>query len=240
VYGTSRREAVDAPPWTMLRMDVHDGDSVRACVERIVAEQDRIDVVVNNAGIGICGSVEDTSIEEARLQLETNFFGAVRVIRAVLPHMRERRSGRIINVGSIGGLIGLPFQGLYSASKFALEGLTEALRLELAPWGIQVTNVDPGDFRTEMTAKRIMVERSAESGYRDQLRRTLSVYERDETGGADPVLVARLVERLIRAPSLRPRYLVGKRAQLVAAHLKRLVGSTLFERLIRRHCRIVP
>src|SRR5215210_851396 len=115
-----------------MRMDVGEEGSIGEGVEQVLEAEGRIDAVVNCAGFGIAGAVEDTSIEEAKAQFETNFFGVLRVCQAVLPAMRERRSGLIINISSIAGLISVPFQGFYSASKFALEGLTEALRLEVS------------------------------------------------------------------------------------------------------------
>jgi NAD(P)-dependent dehydrogenase (short-subunit alcohol dehydrogenase family) len=239
VYGTSRKPAKSRLPYAMVRMDVGDDASVRAAIDGIVADAGRIDVAVNNAGIEVSGSVEDTSIEEAKLQLETNFFGTVRVIQAVLPHMRERRAGKIINVSSLAGLVGMPFQAFYSASKFAVEGLTEGLRLELAPFGVHVVLVEPGDFRTEMTAHRIIARRSEGGAYAAQFRRTLGVYVDSETGGADPMLFARTVERIIAAPSPRMRYVVGPPAQKIAAISKRIVSGSLFERLMKAYCRVL-
>jgi len=146
IYGTSRRavstdtrqRSSNANLFQMIRMDVTDDVSVKQGIDHIIAEESCIDVVVNNAGFAIIGSLEDTTIEEAKSQLDTNFFGALRVCRAVLPTMRKQNAGYIVNISSIGGLIGLPFQSAYSASKFALEGAMEALRLEVKPFGIQV------------------------------------------------------------------------------------------------------
>jgi NAD(P)-dependent dehydrogenase (short-subunit alcohol dehydrogenase family) len=240
VYGTSRQPVEGPLPYAMVRMDVGDDASVRTAIDGIVADAGRIDVAINNAGIAVSGSVEDTSIEEARLQLETNFLGTVRVIQTVLPHMRERRTGTIINVSSLAGLVGMPFQALYSASKFAVEGLTEGLRLELAPFGVHVVLIEPGDFRTEMTAHRIVARRAEGGAYAAQFRRTLAVYVDGETGGADPMLFARTVERIIAAPSPRVRYLIGSRAQRLAAMSKRVVSARLFERLMKAFCRVLP
>jgi len=235
VYGTSRKPAARELPYSLIPMDVCCDESVRAAVAGILETEGRIDVVVNNAGISVTGSVEDVSLDEARQQFETNFFGVLRVVQVVLPSMREHRAGKIINVGSIGGMIGLPFQGLYSATKFALEGLTEALRMEVAAFGIHVTNVNPGDFRTEMTENRILAAAAARGAYAEQLRKTLEVYERDERRGGDPIRVARLIGRIIREPAPRVRYLVGAFDQRAGARLKPFLGSRLFERLMKRH-----
>lgn len=235
VYGTSRKPAARDLPYSLVPMDVCRDESVREAVAGILEAEGRIDVAVNNAGISVTGSVEDVSLDEARQQFETNFFGVLRVVQAVLPSMRENRSGKIINVGSIGGMIGLPFQGLYSATKFALEGLTEALRMEVAAFGISVTNLNPGDFRTEMTDHRILAAAAARGAYAEQLRRTLEVYERDERQGGDPIQVARRIERILREPSPKVRYLVGGLGQRAGARLKPFLSSRLFERLMKRH-----
>ena len=131
VYGASRR-AVEIPLVEPISMDVRDDASVRDAVAQVMAREGRIDIVVNNAGIAIAGAVEDTSIDEAREQFDVNFFGVMRVCRAALPALRNRQAGYIVNIGSIGGLVAIPYQGLYSASKFALEGLSESLRLEMS------------------------------------------------------------------------------------------------------------
>jgi NAD(P)-dependent dehydrogenase (short-subunit alcohol dehydrogenase family) len=163
VYGTSRqapralaqvRTSDLAPMLRMIPLDVTSDASVDAAVGVVVACEGRIDAVVNNAGFGVAGAAELTTIEEAREQFETNFFGTVRVCRAVLPVMRQQGSGRILNVSSIAGRIGIPFQAFYSASKFAIEGFSEALRMEVAPFGVKVVLIEPGDFRTGFTAAR--------------------------------------------------------------------------------------
>jgi len=150
VYGTSRHPEAENGDRNlhMLAMDVNRDESVNAAVNKILAVERRIDVVINNAGFGIAGSVEDTSVEEGKSLFETNFFGVLRVCRAVLPTMRNMGRGTIINISSLGGRIGLPYQGLYSATKFAIEGLSEALRMELRQFGIDVTLVEPGDVCT--------------------------------------------------------------------------------------------
>ena len=173
VYGTSRqapRALVEArtsdlaPLLRMIPLDVTSDDSVDAAVGVVLACEGRLDAVVNNAGFGVAGAAELTTIEEAREQFETNFFGTVRVCRAVLPVMRQQGSGRILNISSIAGRIGIPFQAFYSASKFAIEGFSEALRMEVAPFGVKVVLIEPGDFRTGFTAARKWRTGDGESG----------------------------------------------------------------------------
>ena len=186
VFGTSRRPQAGAEePFEMIPMDVTDEDSVRQGVATVLARAGRLDAVVNNAGFGFGGAVEDTSIDEAQELFETNFFGTLRVCRAVLPHMRERRAGTIVNVSSLAGLIAQPFVGMYCATKFAIEGVTEALRMEVRPFGIHVVMIEPGDTRTGFTANRRPTQASqAASPYADSMQRVLAVIERDEETGS--------------------------------------------------------
>ena len=233
VYGTRRRVQPGIGAYATVAMNVDDDASVRAAVGEVIEREGRIDVVLNNAGIGMAGSIEDTTIEEAKRQLETNFFGVVRVVRAVLPHMREAGRGKIINVSSIGGLVSLPFQSFYSASKFAVEALTEALRHEVRPFGIKVCCIEPGDFKTEMTAKRIFAEAAESEAYGAALQHAVGRYARDEENGSDPAVFAALVEKLIATREPKARYLVGAADQKAAAALKRLLPYRVFERLFR-------
>ncbi|MGQ9468169.1 MAG: SDR family oxidoreductase [Anaerolineae bacterium] len=244
VFGTSRRAPFPpAPPLpgqpVMLQMDVTQDESVQQAVDFIVRETGRLDVVVNNAGFGIAGAVEDTPIEAAKSQLETNFFGVLRVCRAALPVMRAQGEGLIVNISSLGGVIALPFQALYSASKFAVEGLTEALRLEVRPFGIRVTLIEPGDMRTGFTDQRVRVAASGEgSAYRAHFERTLQVVEHDERHGGSPETVAVLLERIIRSPNPAPRYRVGPAIQRLAAVLKGVLPGRLFEWALAKYYRI--
>jgi NAD(P)-dependent dehydrogenase (short-subunit alcohol dehydrogenase family) len=233
VFGARRRLEQAADMFQELAMDVNDDDSVERVIDTIYQQAGRIDVVVNNAGVGYAGAIEDTSMAEARAQFETNLFGTLRVCRAVLPRMRARGAGRIINISSIGGLIALPFQGLYCASKFAMEGMTEALRMEMKPFGIDVTLVEPGDFRTAFTQNRSRVAASGKSSaYDAQMQISLGIMERDEQRGPAPIEVARLIEKIIATRNPRLRYSVGMFHQRLAILLRRVLPASLFERLI--------
>ncbi|MFQ5457938.1 MAG: SDR family NAD(P)-dependent oxidoreductase, partial [Myxococcota bacterium] len=150
VFGTSRRAGAEGTGGavTMLPLDVRSDASVTACVAGVLARAGRVDALVNNAGYTFASAAEEASLEEAKAQFETNFFGAARMMRAVLPIMRRQESGRIVNVTSLAGLLGVPFHAYYSASKFALEGFSEGLRQEVRSFGIHVSCVEPGDFKT--------------------------------------------------------------------------------------------
>jgi NAD(P)-dependent dehydrogenase (short-subunit alcohol dehydrogenase family) len=211
-------------------MDVDDDESVVRAMKTVVEKAGRLDAVVNCAGFGIGGAIEETSDEEARAIFETNLLGILRVCRAAMPTMRKQGSGRVINVSSIGGRIGLPFQGFYSATKFALEGLTEALRMETRGFGVRAVLIEPGDFCTGFTDSRRLVEASVSSdAYRTAQEHVLSIVEKDERGGASPDVIAHLVARILLKRSPRVRYTVGPVAQRLAAALKRVLPSKWFE-----------
>ena len=242
VYGTSRHPSGETgiPNVQMLAMDVNSDESVNAAIEQIIRAEGRLDVVVNNAGFGIAGAVEDTSIEEAKALFETNFFGMLRVCRAVLPAMRAARGGTIVNISSLGGRIGLPYQGLYSATKFAVEGMSEALRMEVRPFGIRVTMIEPGDFRTGFTAnRRYVAAKGDNSAYQGSFERTIKVAEKDEQTGSSPEQIAQLLVRILRNPSPKVRYSVGGMSQRGAAFLKRILPSRFFEWALMKYYRVM-
>ena len=235
VFGTSRRAPFPPEPAepgepVMVCLDVDEDASVVRLVDYLHKSVGQIDVVVNNAGFGVAGAVEDTTLDEARSQMETNFFGVVRVCQAVLPRMRERGAGLIVNISSLGGVIALPFQAFYSASKFAVEGFTEALRMEVKPFGVEVVLIEPGDLSTGFTSGRYVCEGAGvESAYATAFDHMLGTVERDERNGASPELVAPLLERIIRHPAPRLRYRVGSTMQKTAAVLRRVLPDRLFE-----------
>lgn len=239
VIGAGRTLREASPAWRFLPMDVTDDRSVQDGVGQVVSEAGRLDVLINNAGFGVAGAVEETSVEEARRQFETNLFGVLRTCRAALPHFRRQGRGLVVNVSSIGGLIGLPFEGLYSASKFALEGLSEALALEVRPFGVRVALVEPGDIRTGFTAARIWTAESREdSPYRQSRTTFREGIERDESNAPAPEEVARLIGKIVEARSPAFRYTAGPPLQRFAAVLKRLLPDGVFAAILRRAYRL--
>jgi len=234
VTGASRRgtsgSASGSGAWTGLVMDVDDDDSVRAGVAGLQEQFGGIDALVAAAGWGVAGPAEETSIAEAKAQFETNFWGCVRVVQAVLPQMRARRAGRIVLISSLGGVIGIPFQAYYSASKFALEGFAEALAYEVAPFGIAVTLVQPGNFATDFTASRRMAAATTgPSDYAAATAKAVTAMERDERNGAAPRDVAAAVQRVLEARRPPRRVSVGKTSERAGLIAKRLLPFRLFE-----------
>jgi NAD(P)-dependent dehydrogenase (short-subunit alcohol dehydrogenase family) len=237
VYGTSRDPARHDTLFPLIAMDVTDEAAVERGILWIAEQEGRLDVVVNNAGWGLAGAVEQTSITEARAQMDVNFYGVLRVCRAALPVMRVQGGGLIVNVSSLAGLAGLPFQSLYSASKFAVEGLTEALRVEVRPFGVRVVLIEPGDFRTDFR-REWTDEARASDVYRERAERAVAVMEADERSGSPPGQVARLLEQIIRARRPRVRYVVGGFSQRMMAALRRLLPDAVIEWAIRSYYKV--
>jgi short-subunit dehydrogenase len=182
------------------------------------------------------GSFETTPIENAKLQIDTNVFGLINITRAVLPFMRKQLEGTIINFSSIGGLMGLPFQSFYSASKFAIEGLSEALRMELREFNIKVVVINPGDFNTNNTANRQkFISEDPNDPYAKQFNKTLSIIEKDETGGWAPELMATKIQKVIETTNPRHHYFVASAEQKLAVTLKRILPHKLFDLILRSH-----
>ncbi len=183
-----------------LQMDVTDAKSVQSGVDRIVAERGRIDVVICNAGNGIAGSIEDTAEEEARFQMETNFFGTVNVLHAVLPVMRSQKGGKIITTSSVAGFIPIPYQGYYSASKAAVKILTQTLAIEMKQFGVQCCCVLPGDAKTEFTAARrfTAAAQSPQSAYTERMKKAVDTMAHDEQNGMEPVGISRAILKQIK------------------------------------------
>lgn len=239
VFGASRRADGGLDPhggFETIRMDVDDDASVESGVAAVAQRAGGLDAVVSNAGIGIAGALEDTSSAEAMAQFQTNFFGNHRVCRAALPHLRASAWGRIVVIGSLAGRMAIPFQGMYSASKFALEGYCEALSMELRKTPVRVTILEPGDFATGFTAARVMAGASGEgSAYRAAFEAALAVIEKDETTGADPALLSQAVRATLEAADPLLRQPVGAFSQTAIAYAKPFIPPKVLEGLIADH-----
>jgi NAD(P)-dependent dehydrogenase (short-subunit alcohol dehydrogenase family) len=217
-------------------LDVTDDASVTSAVRQVVESAGRIDVLVNNAGIGATGPIEETDDDEAKEIFETNFFGALRVIQAVLPHMREQRSGTIVNVSSLAGLVGPPFDGIYSASKHALEAATEALHYEVHPFGVRLLLIEPGGFETSFGNNQRVARRFTEGSPYVELHQRfeqamMRLPGRDEH--ADPQVVAEAIYNAVHDEEPKLRYLVGQDAEMIGG-LRKQMDDAQFEQTIRQ------
>jgi NAD(P)-dependent dehydrogenase (short-subunit alcohol dehydrogenase family) len=220
----------------MVALDVRSDDSVAACLSAVSGSAGRLDVLVNNAGYEQAGALEELSLDEAKAQFETNFFGVVRMVKAVLPLMRRQVRGQIINVSSLSGLSPIPFMGIYSASKFALDGYTEALRLEVKPFNIHVSQIEPGFLRTPMMNNRqVAAQRIAE--YDPWRQRAYDAIRAYEEKGPGPELVADAVLKVADSKKPRLRHIVGQQAKFVT-RLRRFFPEEAFELGVRSTFRL--
>ena len=234
VYGTVRKDTEPLQAVHLLNMDLTKTESIDRAVAELLERENRIDVLINNAGMHLGGPIEETPSELYRRQLETNLFGMVHLLQLVLPPMREQGKGLIINFSSIGGLMGLPFQAFYSASKFAIEGLSEALRMEVQAFGIKVVLVNPGDFHTSNTVNRINV--CAGNGpYSKQFELSRARFESDEIKGGRPAVMALKLLKIIEAKKPKHRYIVSTFDQKLAVLLKYLLPSSWFMTILASH-----
>lgn len=235
VYGTSRKAQVsEHANLHFIECDVTSKESVDACVNQIMQEQGRVDVVMNNAGAGVVGALELTTKEEFDFQMKVNFEGVFNVCTAVVPVFRKQRSGTIINMSSVGGVMGLPFQGLYSASKFAIEGFSEALRLELHPFKVNVVIIEPGDFNTGFTSHRMISHATKNHpDYQSQFATTLKLIEDNENNGNPPIKIARLVVKIVNKKRPRFRYPIGNIVERLSIYVKRIVPGRSFQWILR-------
>ncbi|MEU6621527.1 oxidoreductase [Streptomyces litmocidini] len=241
VYGAARRtdrlRKLAERGVRPLAMDVTDDDSMRSGVDRIVSETGRIDVLVNNAGYGSYGAVEDVPQEEARRQFDVNVFGAVRLTQMVLPHMRARRSGTVVNVTSMGGKIHTPLGGWYHGTKFALEALSDCLRMEVRPFGIDVVVIEPGGIRTEWSGIAAdHLEKSSAGGAYSRQAEAVAASMRSEAmvrRMSPPSVIADAVGKAVTARRPRTRYATGFGARPLLA-LRRLLPDRAFDAMMAR------
>ena len=232
VYGTVRRDVEPLPKVHYLKVDVRDHEVVKNAVKQVADQEGRIDVLVNNAGMGIGGPLEFATEAEIKEQMDTNFMGLVHFATAVLPYMRTQGSGKIIALSSIGGLMGLPFQGFYSASKFAIEGYCEALRLETKQFGVKVVVVRPGDFATGFTGSRKKTVDAEASQIYTSYAESMTKVEHDETGGLKPQVLARKISQIIQKKNPRYGYVVASLEQRLSVFLKRVLPARWFASIL--------
>jgi NAD(P)-dependent dehydrogenase (short-subunit alcohol dehydrogenase family) len=241
VYGAARRvelmTELEADGIIPLKMDITVEEDVRAVVDRIAADHGGIDVLINNAGFGLYGPVEDVPIDDARYQFEVNLFGLARLTQLALPHMRATGSGTIVNISSMGGRVYTLMGAWYHATKHALEGWSDCLRYELAPFGVDVVIVEPGAIDSEWSSvmRDKLVADFSDGPYAEQVTSTVSamsgVYESGDA--SPPSLIANVVSKAVRARRPRTRYVAGKYARLLLT-IRALVPDRVFDALLRR------
>ena len=240
VYGTSRNpeKLPDFNLFKLIRLDVADEKSIKNAIETIINKEGKIDVLLNNAGVGITGPIEETPYEEIKNAFDINFNGPIQVIKAVLPYMRKQNSGLIINITSIAGYMGLPYRGIYSATKGALELVTESLRMETKDFGIKITNIAPGDFATNIASGRYHSPVLKESPYETSYGNTLKSMNEDVDSGDDPIIVAQLVYKIINTKNPKIHYKVGAFMQKFSIVLKRMLPDKVYEKMLLNHYKL--
>ena len=239
VYGTSRNpDKITSHPFKLLKLDVNDTQSIVVVIAKIVLNEGRLDVLINNAGMGITGAIEETPTQEMRNVFNTNFFGAIDVMKAVLPQMRKQKSGLILNITSIAGYMGLPFRGIYSATKAALEIVTEAIRMEVKSFGINVVNVAPGDFATNIASGRYHTPILENSPYGKVYQENLDVMDSHVDTGSDPMQMAIAIYKIIETRNPKIHYKVGSFMQKFSILLKRILPDKAYERMLMKHFRM--
>lgn len=239
VYGSSRNPKQDELNGiNFVKLDVTKKETIVSAVEEILRREGKIDFLINNAGMGITGAIEETPDEEIVRVFDTNYFGALKVIKAVLPSMRKQKSGMIINITSIAGYMGLPYRGIYSATKSALELTTETFRMELKPFNIKMTNIAPGDFSTNIAAGRYHTPVFEDSPYKEHYENTLKLMDRDVNKGKDPIIMAKKVHHVMQQKNPTIHYKVGEFIQKTSIALKHILPDKLYEKLLMKHYKL--
>lgn len=240
VYGTTRnpKNYPDFNAFQLVQLDVKDVESIKNAVSHVISKEGRLDVLINNAGVGITGPIEETPHEEILNVFETNLNGPVHMMKAVLPQMRKQGGGTIINITSIAGYMGLPFRGFYSATKGALGLITEALRMETKDFGVTVTNVAPGDFVTNIAAGRYHAPVLDGSPYEDKYAQTIDAINNDVDSGGDPIQVAEAVYKIINQKRPKVHNPVGAFLQKFSLTLKKILPDKVYEKLLINHYKL--
>ncbi|AXG71236.1 cyclopentanol dehydrogenase [Kordia sp. SMS9] len=240
VYGTSRNpnKFKDFTAFKLIALDVRDTETIQKAVNTIIDAEGRLDVLINNAGVGITGPIEETPDDEIHKAFQTNLYGPISVMKAVLPQMRKQQSGHIINVTSIAGYMGLPYRGIYSATKGALELITEAMRMETKMFGVEIANVAPGDFATNIAAGRYHTPVFDNSPYKEVYGNMLTEMDAHVDGGSDPKIMAESVLKIIETNKPKIHYKVGAFMQKFSIVLKRVLPDKVYEKMLMNHYKL--
>jgi NAD(P)-dependent dehydrogenase (short-subunit alcohol dehydrogenase family) len=239
VYGTSRNpENYSNSKFLMVALDVRDSQQIGSAINHVIEKEGRLDVLVNNAGVGITGPLEEIPASEIKNNFETNLFGPIETMKAALPQMRKQGGGLIINITSIAGYMGLPYRSVYSASKGALELITEGLRMEVKQFGIHITNIAPGDFATNIAAGRYHAPLVKGSAYEKAYDATLETMNTHVDSGSNPQQMAEAVYKVIQSPNPKIHYKVGAFLQKFSIVLKRVLPDKMYEKMLMNHYKL--
>lgn len=237
VYGAARRiermKKIEKKGAKVIHLDVTDDDSMQACIGEIIDTEGRLDVLVNNAGYGSYGALEDVNLEEARRQFEVCVFGLGRLTQLALPHMRKQRSGKIVNISSIGGRIGEPHGSWYHAAKFAVEGMSDSLRMELKQFGIDVIIIEPGSIKTEWNgiARKNLLDVSGNTAYGNLASKHANMLAKYEGRGSEPSIIGKTIVKSVTARRPKTRYCIGTGGPLML-FMRRVLSDRAFDSMM--------
>lgn len=234
VYGGSRT-ILDAANFISMKLDVTDDSNVELAIKEIIDKEGRIDVLINNAGVGSAGAMEKTPIQDIKKSFEVNCFGVVRMCQAVLPHMRKHGYGKIINMSTLGSMIGLPFRAYYSSSKGAMDLVTEAMRLEVESYGIQACTIHPGEVKTNIGEHRIVSTTAADETYGRTIKKAFDALNASVSHGKDPKMFGPYIEKIILSKKVKRNYYIGTFNELLGVKLKRILPYYLYEKILRAY-----
>lgn len=240
VFGTSRdaKKATTKMGFEMIALDVTKPDSIQKAVGYVIEKSGRIDVLVNNAGMGIAGPLEEIPEVEIKRVFETNLFGPINVMKTVLPHMRKQGDGLVVNITSIAGYMGLPFRGVYSATKGALELVTESVNMEVKSQGIRIVNLAPGDFATNIASGRYHAPLKEDSPYFATYKTSLEMMNAHVDSGADPKKIALLVEQIMSDSNPKIHYKAAGMMEKFGIVLKRILPDKVYEKMLMKHFKL--
>ena len=240
VFGTSRdpQKNISDINFDLLTFDLNQPETSQKLVNQVIHKVGRIDVLINNAGAGITGPIEETDVNSMQSHFSTNLFGPLSLIQKVLPIMRQQKSGLIINITSIGGYMGLPFRGIYSASKGALSVTSEALRMEVKRFGVDIVTVAPGDYSTDIASRRIYSPLKKDSPYHDLYKYSINTIDEHVDQGSNPNDFARMIHKIIKLKKRKVHYRSGSFLQKFSILLKKILPDTLFEKMIMNHYKV--
>ena len=222
IYGTSRNPSKYNYPnnYKLFQLDINDFNSINSLLNKILSKEKKIDILINNAGLGITGPAEETSITEMENNFKTNFFGPLNIIKKVLPIMRSKKSGLIINITSLAAYVGTPYRSVYSASKAALDLVSETLNMETKPFNIKVVTVAPGEFSTNIASRRYHASSEKSSPYYFNYSKALRLMNNHVDAGADPKLIGKLIFKIINSKNPKKKYIAGSFIEKIAPYLK--------------------
>ncbi len=234
VYGLGRKP-VKSPYYNWVYMDLVQPESIDNAIKEIVKKEKRIDILINNAGIGVTGGLEEMKMNDVRKAFEVNFFGTLFLIQKVLPVMRQTQTGTIINISSIAGYTGLPFRGIYSATKSAVMRMSEALSSEVKQFGIKVIDVAPGDFKTKIAESRLYTPLNPQSPYYEDYKRVLKMIDEEVDKGLEPEILGHKIFKFLAKKQPKLRYNIGLILQKMTPVIQCVLPGRLFENLILKH-----